>query len=231
MTLLQIINRVLRRLREDEVTDFSDEYTMLLLDLLADIHEEVLDYHDWSLFDHEEAVNLVGGQAEYALTGTNLKSVLRYMDGQPLIYWFVDSLDSDGDPLQEISWEAYQSMYQGGRTEEQDQPQFVAFRQSGTGLTMAVWPAPINSGGIIRVHLNTPEATLDPDTALTTAELAVPTKPLIAGVLYLALNERGEEMGEPGNIAEQRYNSALIAAKEIDVMRSGRTNKLEFYRD
>lgn len=231
MTLLQIINRVLRRLREDEVTDFSDEYTALLLDLLADIHEEVLEYHDWSLFDHEETVNLVAGQAEYTLTGTNLKSVLRYTDGQPLIYWFADTLDSDGDPLQEVSWEAYQAMYQRGRSEEQDQPQCVAFRHSGTGLTMAVWPTPLNSGGIIRLHFNTPEATIDPDTALTTDTVAVPTKPLIQGLLYLALNERGEEMGEPGNIAEQRYNSALIAAKEIDVMRSGRTNKIEFYRD
>ena len=50
-------------------------------------------------------------------------------------------------------------------------------------------------------------------------------------MLFLAFNERGEEMGEPGNMAERRYATSLVDAIDADVQRTGRTNRLEFYRD
>jgi len=35
--------------------------------------------------------------------------------------------------------------------------------------------------------------------------------------LYYALNERGEEMGEPGQISERRAHRAMTAAMELDM--------------
>ncbi len=54
------------------------------------------------------------------------------------------------------------------------------------------------------------------DNTDATTEITLPTLPVIMGAVYYALNERGEEIGEPGNVAERRYVQAVTAAVEND---------------
>ena len=245
MTLLQLVNRVLRRLREDEVTDFSADYTTLIVDFLGEIHAEVLDEHDWSSMDHDLRVLGVASQREYDLSATTAnggdvevgysptteKSLVRQIDGTPVAYWYTDTSSVQGTRIPQISWEQYYAMYKENRTDTADQPAYFALTQRADGFRLAMWPAPVGSGGALEIRFHTPETVISSESSITTTTIKAPERPLVLGALYLALNERGEELGEPGNIAEQRYYKALAAAKEADQMNNGRTNKFEFYRD
>jgi hypothetical protein len=53
----------------------------------------------------------------------------------------------------------------------------------------------------------------------------------VARALFYCLNERGEEMGEPGGVAEGRAIAALENAIENDRIRASRSNTYEMYRD
>jgi hypothetical protein len=59
----------------------------------------------------------------------------------------------------------------------------------------------------------------------------MPSKILVLGATMLALNERGEELGEPGNIAERKFAAALAAEIELDRMRGVYPNQFEMFRD
>lgn len=245
MTLLQLVNKVLRRLREDTVIDFSADYTTLIVDFLGEVHAEILEAHDWSSMDYDVRVALVGSQEEYDLSATTAsggdvvvgytpttnKSILRYDNSGPVVHWFESVSSTYGWPLNQVSWESYVHMLNQSEAQEQDQPSYFALRQDGDGFRMAVWPTPSASGGYVRLRFHTPETTISSESSTVSDTVLAPERPLVLGALYLALNERGEEIGEPGNIAESRYYSALGAAKEIDMLNQGRVNRFEFYRD
>jgi len=245
MTLLQLVNRVLRRLREDEVDVLTADYTTLIVDFLSEIHAEVLDYHDWSSMDYTVKVAAVASQEEYDLsatvadggnvangyTPTTVKSILRYVEGVPLVHWFDSVSATQGVLIPQISWDKYLALYNSDTSQEAVQPTVFALRQDGDGFRLALWPTPDASTGLVCLRFHTPETVLSSESSTTATTVLAPERPLVLGALYLALNERGEELGEPGNIAEKRYTDALEAAAEADKMNQARTNKFEFYRD
>jgi hypothetical protein len=103
----------------------------------------------------------------------------------------------------------------------------IAFRNSpdGDGLEALLCPPP-TVACFLRIRMWTPEDDIDVD-ADDNRTLLVPWRPLYLGALYLALNERGEEIGEPGGVAERRYNQSVSGAIEADVNRkawAGRYN-------
>ena len=59
----------------------------------------------------------------------------------------------------------------------------------------------------------------------------IPYRPVQELALMYALNERGEEMGEPGNLAQGRYIQALAAAKELDIKAAEYSNSMDWRRD
>lgn len=236
MTLLQIVNRVLRRLREDAVTDFSEDYTALIVDFIADIHAEVLDAHDWSVFDEEVTVTTVASQTEYDLstaasTPVTRESFLRYENDCPLVFYRKPTTDNQGHQLRQLSWQAYVSMKNQNETDTSDVPEYFAITQNDAGWRLALWPTPNNATTEINMQWWIPETAIAGETAATTDTVLVPNRPLVLGALMMALNERGEELGEPGNMAEQRYYAALGVAKETDIQNAGRVNRYEFHRE
>lgn len=231
MTFLELVNRVLRRLREDEVDNFTAEYSQLVADFVAEAHAEVLEAHDWSIFDEEIVVPLTAGTAEYDVAGTSQEAQLRYVDNGPLVAWFESDSATQGQPIRQVSWQEYTRLKQIDTSQAASQPTFFALRLDGEQWEVAVWPTPDTTGPELRMTFWNPEARLDSDTDATSRTIMVPWRPVFLGALYLSLNERGEEIGEPGNMAETRYYLALGAAKEADALNSGRTNRYEFYRD
>lgn len=229
MTYLQLVNRVLRRLREDAVTDLTSDYALLIGDFLAETHGEILEAHDWSMFDTEVTVSLVDATAEYDLATVLRDSTLRYNGDSPTVSWFESPSATQGQPLWQMSWPEYQR-FLNMDTSQAGNPVAFSLRQDGDTWTVAVWPTPNSTGGEVRMLWNIPEAVLDVDNDADSREVLAPSRPLILGALFLALNERGEEIGEPGNMAETRYYSALLTAKETDILNNSRTNRYEFQR-
>lgn len=252
MTLLEIVNKVLRRLREDEVTGFSTEYALLIADFVADAHREVQEFHDWSKNDYTLVVRLVDGVAQYDLTRTvanggsvesnyyppGENSFLRFIGDVPQA-WVGDSIsDTTLAPLKFASWEDLDRMYREN-TDAEGEPEYFAVQPSDLasvagqvegGWRMFVYPKPTGTR-YVTMRWHVPEALIDPDSDDPSREILTPWRPIVLGALMLALNERGEEMGEPGQLAEKRYYAALVAEKERDINAPMHGNVYEFYRD
>lgn len=72
MTYLEAINKVLRRLREDEVpSPDSTAYSKLIGDFVNDAKRLVEDSWDWSVLRKEIAVDTIAEQREYNLSGVS----------------------------------------------------------------------------------------------------------------------------------------------------------------
>ena len=79
MTYLQIVNSVLRRLREEEVSTVAqNSYSKLIGEFVNDAKRTVEDAYDWTALRTELPVSLVADTTTYSLTGsgTNLKCCL-----------------------------------------------------------------------------------------------------------------------------------------------------------
>ena len=75
MTYLQLVNSVLRRLRENEVTTVDqNSYSKLVGELVNDAKRIVEDAWDWSTLRDTLTVDTVADTFSYALSGTNYQS-------------------------------------------------------------------------------------------------------------------------------------------------------------
>lgn len=244
MTLLQLVNRVLRRLREDQVTDLtSDPYSKLVAEFVADAHREVVEAHDWFVMDKGVVITVTPAASSYSLsvgspslyagfTGVSDKAQLRYLNDAPIAYVY-DSYAkiAQGDPLNELQQASFNSVQDTllTRVNLTGRPSCFALTPSDSGVNIHL-DCPPDGTYYIFVRLHDPEAEINVETDAN-RELYAPSAPVLAGAIYYALNERGEEMGEPGGVAERRYLSALGTAIETDTIRATRTNTHEMYRD
>lgn len=75
MTYLQLINAVLRRLRETEVTAISEtDYAKLVADFVNDAKRFVEDAHDWTALRTTITISATVGDYNYSLTGAQNRS-------------------------------------------------------------------------------------------------------------------------------------------------------------
>lgn len=70
MTYLNLVNAVLRKLREDTVTTVDEnDYSQLIGDFVNDAKRNVENAWDWSVLRDEVEIETLSGQAKYAITG------------------------------------------------------------------------------------------------------------------------------------------------------------------
>lgn len=231
-TQLEIINSVQRRLREPESASVAtNDYSKLLGEFLNDIIQEMLDEHDWSQFESRAVIPIDSTTDTYLIPGSTNQSELRYNEGQPNVTIFESSADTQGSPMIELNkqlWNYFDKLGWGAVND----PVYFAVNKSATtdNLYIQVLPPP-NTAREIRLDIWTPPDRLTTDGSTDGTEIYLPVQTLILGVLYLAFNERGEEMGEPGSLAEKRYYASLSSAIYSDMQNRGRTNEYEFHSD
>ena len=245
-TLLTITNRVLRRLREDTVTGTTDsEYAGLVAEFVSEIHQEVINAHEWEQFKSLVQFDIVADQKVYNLSATTATggdvtvgydvarkdSALRFDSRQqPLAFYFRPSSSSYGWPMIHVADDDRRRLEAQNNTLTADYPSFFSLRNDGTNLYLDMPWAPSGSADHAEIDFLTEPALLesdgtDDDTVITLNERAI-----YLGAVYLAVNERGEEIGEPGNMAERRYYEALAAAIEKDHKHDEMTNQYDWYR-
>lgn len=231
-TQLEIINQVQRRLRESSTASVSTtEYSKLLGDFLNDIIEDVCNAHDWQQLESTISTNISSATDTYAITGTTNLSTLRYLGNCPQVFIYDDADDTLGYPLIELNPQLFQAYYSEGWTATADPPYFkVTASNTADNQVIQLLPAP-SATRVLKTTFWTPVSSLEVDGTDDDTDIFLPTQPLVLGVMYLALNERGEELGEPGNMAEMRYYNSLSSAIYTDMQARGRTNSYEMYRD
>jgi hypothetical protein len=247
-TLLDVTNQVLVRLREDPVTSdglVNDVYANLVGTFVADITQEVNEACQWSALDHivefdldpgrttyNLALNVVdGGDVINGLRTTHEQSVLLYdLNQRPLAWMFDDSNDRYGHQMIQLDSGDVENRFQSDRQLTNERPLYFSVATNATlnGFEVTVNPIP-SATRRVRMKWNSPDQELDPSTD-GLVNILVPARIVRLGALYLALNERGEEIGEPGQIAELRYRNALGAGMEAEIRNRERTGAYDWQR-
>ncbi len=249
-TQLSIVNNVLRRLREDTVTSVADNaYAQLLAMFINDGLREMQEAYAWSSLQHTVEFDTVADQQEYDLSATiagggsvdnafsptNGGSMLRFDNTNRAIAYFYDTSVDDVPDARLI----YQTEDEITRRTLNDRdytdPTSYAFSLKSTdnadGFLCWLYPTPSEASKRVRIAFQTPQADLAIDGTDDATELKVPSAPVEAYVNMIAANERGEELGEPGNLLERRYLNTLGGAIEQAISADGRANRYESWRD
>jgi len=181
MTYLQLVNGVLRRLRENEVaTVQADSYSKLIGDIVNDAKDLVESAWDWSALRTTLAINTSSGTSNYSLTGSadKVKELNVINDTSNLVMqyqtnnWF-DEQYHINNPLSGA-------------------PRYYTYGSVDTNgdQTIDVYPKP-DAVYALRVDVVKRNAVLSADSDT----LDVPESPVVQLALALAVRERGETAG------------------------------------
>lgn len=203
MTFLQLINRVLRKLREKQVAVLTSEYTAFVGQCINDAKEDVEAAWDWKALRTNISVTTAAGTQDYALTGTNERSRLLYdkSTGLPMAF----NLTEDGCQLYEKSLEAIRRDI--AEVQDNTKPFFFALLRTNSGLSVRIYPKP-DAVYSLQFTCVIPQAEL----SATGTTLTIPWQPVYRQALADATAERGSGLGGNLEILYQRAREALSNA-------------------
>ena len=187
MTYLDLINNVLRRLREDTVTTVNEtDYSSLIGDLVNDAKKVVENSFDWTALRDSITVNTVSGTDTYSLTGSGDLAVIK------------DVMNTTSKRFMHLRSKEYFNNVTYNTTPQSGSPDYYTFvgTDSNRDLEVQVYPKP-EAVYALRFDVVKPQADLSSDSD----SLSVPTNPVIQLAYAMALRERGETGGQ--SAAEQ----------------------------
>jgi hypothetical protein len=205
MTYLDLVNNVLRRLRETEVSSVqSTSYSKLIGDLVNDAKDLVETSWDWSALRTTLTITTTADVFNYSLTGSqnNIKELNVLNDTSNLIMqyqtnnWF-DSQFLLGNP---VSGAPMYYTYNGVDTD---------------GDTLIdVYPKP---DGVYSLRFNC--ALRNPDLSADTDTIKIPAMPVVHLAVAFASRERGETGGTSSTEYFSMANKYLSDAIAMDAAR------------
>lgn len=231
-TYLQLINRVLRNLRKDQVGSVSaDAYTLLIGEYVNRAKERVEDCgHQWNsrifspTFDCTIGVRTYAIQSPLTLVGgayTNERSSLVYepTTGVALSY---DITDANAPMRMQEVTEAKRTMLQRALNTTANIPTVFSISNNGASLTVNLLELPSSVRRYtFRCYI--------PQDELTDAStlLVVPWQPVVFFATAMAAAERGEELGiNPAGVLAQGEEALALA-----VLRDRHQDYLTAYPD
>jgi hypothetical protein len=258
-TQLQIVNKVMRRLREQQVTAVNQtEYSVLIADFLNQIIDEVGTEHEWSMDRATVQVTAPSGSSSVSLSedspylnvgsvGVNSNSTPQFTQTErtarnpwgytltglsgPVMRWQLPSdPDTGGFAFFTDTKNLDKVRSSRGVPATSGTIDYFSLAQNPTGWDIEFWPE-ISRDIVIETYWYIPQAELEVDGTDDSTNIRYNQRVLYLGTLFLALNERGEEIGEPGNVADENYRKALSDAVYNDSLIGQLTNRYEFFRD
>lgn len=195
MTYLQIINAVMRRLREAEVTDVNEtDYSKLIGEYVNSVKKEVEAAWDWNALRTTLTLNTTTGIFNYTLLGSGsrfrvsdvVNDTSNYMLQQKGATWMNQRFLTVDTQL--------------------STPSFYSFNGVDTNLDSKVDIYPVPDGVyVLRFNVTIPQDDLEANTDT----LQIPYEPIVQGALARAISERGEDGGRLSNDQYLLYRSAL----------------------
>lgn len=209
MTYLELVNKVLLRLREPEVTTVqgsgtSNQYARLIGEFVNDAKAEVEAATDWSALRTTLTLTTSADVFNYELNGTgnNFKVLDVLNDTSNFVMQYKDA-----------AWFNEQFLL---TTPETGEPAFYNFNGvSADGDTQVdIYPKPDGVYSIrFNVTLRNPTLSADADTVV------IPTRPIILLATAKAIEERGEDGGQQSMNAYGAYRSVLADEIALDSAR------------
>jgi hypothetical protein len=187
MTYLEVINSILRRLREDTVVAVSEtDYSEMVGDFVNDAKRIVEDSYQWEALRTEYSVTTTAGTHTYTLTGlTNRAKIINVCDETSAYYL-------ENKPLSWVRNKDVKSPSQTGT------PKYYAYNglDSAGDTLLRFWTTP-DASYDISVYAVVPQS----DLTLKSDVLKVPSAP----VIHLALAMLARERGETGGTSTAEY--------------------------
>lgn len=211
-TQLQIVNKVLTRLRESTVASVDDtSYSKLIAELLNQAKMHVEDEWDWFHLRQTITVTTASGTFKYTLTGAGDRCrILRDYSVNPTGWDVVnDTEDYNLTKAPSSGWMTRQLLNNSVQT---GNPFWFDMNgQSGGDPQVDLFPIP---GAIqtIKFNLVIPQDDFATDGTDDSTELTVPDWPVILKTYALALEERGEDGGTSQKKADDAADDALWTA-------------------
>ena len=206
MNYLNAINRVLRRLREDEVASVtSTSYAKLVGDYVNDAVRLVEDSWDWSVLRKEIAIDTVASQREYNLSGVSqMFKTLSVANQTQKCY--VNQGTEKG--LQEDKF------VNTANASVPNNYVYTGYVENVSGMGVAFYPVPDK---VYNLKFNV----VDRSEEMTDADdlIVVPYLPVIQFATAMAAEERGETGGASAQALYALAKSSLADAISMDAAR------------
>lgn len=198
MTYLQIVNAVLRRLREDTVSNWNEsDYSTLIGDLVNEVKREVEESWDWGVLRTTASITTSSGISNYSIIGLN--------EGFEVLHVINDT---DDHYLQKVTFSHMNDLFRLSTTQNGSPYYWAMNAKDGSNLfTLDVYPVP-DGAYDLRFYVTNPQDDLDNDAT----NILVPHLPVVLGAYARALEERGEDQGTAVNSAYAKYKEALANA-------------------
>ena len=203
-TRKQLVNKVLRRLREDELTDsqvISDEpYAETIGDFINDTLDEIQDAWNWSQLRSVYSFTTVGGTQEYSIgDASNEKSEIIGMWNTTQDY-----------EMQRMS-DAWFNRHTLIGDQQNSSPSYYRVKgfEADGNLKVELYPIP-SGANIIKTWVYTPQADLTADADILS--LSFCERALIYGSWAKAISERGEDGGKVYDEVVGKYQQYLATA-------------------
>jgi len=200
MTYLEIVNRVLRRLRENEVSSVQETpYSKLIGDLVNVVKREVEDAWDWSALRTTLSASTTSSLFNYVLVGST--SRIRVLE-------MINDTDNFFMQQRSTRWFDQQFLL---NNQQLGSPLYYNFNGiDGNGDSQIdVFPIPDGTYDL-RINCVVPQAELSANTDV----IQVPALLIIEGTLSRAISERGDDGGYQEQESRYRNMAADYIAAE-----------------
>lgn len=214
-TYLDLVNDVLVRMREPEVTTVAENTVSNLVGkYINDAKRQVSDAYDWDAFNTPITISTAVGQsAGYSITGAGVRFKTMDVINTSSFY-----------QLSPLSHANYDSFYYTTPTPTRGLPMYYTMQgvDSSGDMKVNFWPVP-DAVYSIRFSLIVPEADFTTDTSTT----LLAKEPIVLGAFARALVERGEDGGLTSSEAYALYKSALSDLIALELARSPENDTFE----
>ena len=208
MTVLEVVNQILKRLREDEVTALTDStQAQLLAEFVRDSVIILQDMHNWSMLKQTLTVTTAASDYDYVITGAGKKFKIVNVWNQEEEMFLRERNTHNLQLLLNLS----------NPTTEFPSSYGFDVHDSAGDPTVLLYPIP---DGVYNIDFNliVPQSR---DDLTESTEIKIPSSPVIYLAWSMAISERGEDAGAMSSKVEQQAFHMAADAIAQDFERTG----------
>ena len=201
-TYLQLVNDVLIRLRENEVSSVSDNaYSKLIGKFVNDAKRQCEDAYNWNALSDTLSAVTTADIFNYVLVGSGQR------------FRVIDVINDTNDYMLELQTTDQMNKLFLIQTSQKDQPRYYNFNGTNSNGDTQVDLYPIPNGVYnLRFNVIKPQLPL----SANSDQLLIPSEPVIFNALARAMGERGEDGGIASNEVFAMYRQSLSDAISLE---------------
>lgn len=201
-TYLQLVNSVLRRVREKEVTSVQDTaYSKMIGEFINDAKRQCEDAYNWNALSETLTASTVESIFNYVLVGSGQR------------FRMIDVIDDTSNAVLEMATTSQMNKLFLIQTAQNGAPKYYNFNGVDTNgdTQVDLYPVP-DSIYNLRFNIIKPQEPLAADTD----KLLIPSEPVIFNATARTIAERGEDGGIQSNEQYALFKQSLSDAISLE---------------